>query len=642
MEKTQSYSAFGVSLGVHAVILAALAMITLAADPRVPEILIETVIPQERIQEEFSRELETETQVSESVSAISGGIVSTQLGSATGPTVSQQRIETSEALREPEIKVNPGELTVPGDELLGQDLGEGEVTGEIGAVVEGYGAAMSRLTQEIIRMMRQERLVVVWLFDESESMKDDQQEIRDKFHKVYEELRIAQVKDQQLKAGKEILVTSVLGFGERIHPLTDKPTADIDAIKAAIDKIPVDESGIENTCTAIREVVKLYRQFAIAQKRKLVIVVVTDESGDDGLEVEDALGEAKRANAPIYILGREAVFGYPYARIRWIDPVFKLTHWLRINRGPETEFPEQLQWDGLHGRWDVFSSGFGPYEQVRLCKESGGIFFVLPGEEEDLTGAGAHEQRQFDFLDMKPYQPLLLARRDYQEARDKSRFRKTIWEVIVLLNPNENDKLPRHDPLLNIREHHYSTNIVEFRTQAANEVQKAARAMSLLNQAIPLMEGIKPLRATEASQRWRANYDIIMAQLLAYRVRLFQYLLAMDHHANTNPQVTDPQRFNEWNVHRTPKMLEPDDDQFKRIQQAFNLKTSKDEYLSLLKQQEQAARDLYQFVIDEHPRTPWARRAHYELTHGFGMEFRQGFWDPRYREVGAKIKLPKP
>ena len=129
-------------------------------------------------------------------------------------------------------------------------------------------------------------------------------------------------------------------------------------------------------------------------------MVVSDESGDDGTKVETTLAAAVKAKSPIYFLGRESVFGYRYARIRWVDPKYRLTHWLTINRGPETPAPEQLQWDGLHSRWDVFSSGFGPYEQVRLAKETNGIFFVLPGEEENLTGAGAHEKRKFDFLDM--------------------------------------------------------------------------------------------------------------------------------------------------------------------------------------------------------------------------------------------------
>ena len=84
-------------------------------------------------------------------------------------------------------------------------------------MVEGYGAALSRLTQELIRLMRERRVIAVWMFDESNSMKDDQREIASEFHKVYEELGIQQAQDARIKKKGEVLTTSILGFGDRIH-----------------------------------------------------------------------------------------------------------------------------------------------------------------------------------------------------------------------------------------------------------------------------------------------------------------------------------------------------------------------------------------------------------------------------------------
>src|SRR5690606_14249822 len=121
-------------------------------------------------------------------------------------------IEESQSLNEPEIQVNVGQVTMPGTYMLGEELGESVVEGETAAVVEGYGAAMSRLTQELIRHMRNDKVHVVWLFDDSGSMKDDQVQIREQIHKVYEELKIAQTQDQELKKknGQESLLTSIL------------------------------------------------------------------------------------------------------------------------------------------------------------------------------------------------------------------------------------------------------------------------------------------------------------------------------------------------------------------------------------------------------------------------------------------------
>ena len=42
------------------------------------------------------------------------------------------------------------------------------------------------------------------------------------------------------------------------------------------------------------------------------------------------------------------------------------------------------------------------------------------------------------------------------------------------------------------------------------------------------VETAAPLRDKEQSQRWRAHYDLAHAQMLAYRVRLFQYILNLD------------------------------------------------------------------------------------------------------------------
>lgn len=640
----RDFSAFGVSMVVHAIILSSMWMIRMNMGGDQPDIAVETVFADERAQQEFSRELDLETDIAETMNTLAGGVVSTAVGSAPAPVASKTKIETSESLKEPDLQVNAAEITLPSEGLLAEDLGAGEVTGDVGAVVSGYGEALGRITQELIRLMRSDRLLVVWLFDESDSMKDDQEKIREKFHEVYEELGIVQQKDEALrKRGKEVLLTSIIGFGKSVQPITPKPTSDINEIRGAIDRVPIDESGKENMCQAILASIRQYRPPAVAQKRKLVIIVVSDESGDDGQFVEETLNEAKKANAPIYVLGREAIFGYPYARIRWKDPQYGLWHWLRIRRGPETAFPECLQWDGLHDRWDAYSSGFGAYEQVRLAKESGGIFFMLPGEEENLTGEGANLKRRFEFLNMKEYQPLLLSRRDYAQAVTRSRFRKTIWDVIVMFNPNDpknlENLLPKHDPNLNIREIWYPIDPAEFRKEAAQEVVKAGRAMALLNKAIPIMEDLKPLRAEESSQRWRANYDLALAQLLSFRVRLFQYLLAMDRHAHTAPKPKDPHN-NRWNVQHQQDMLVPDEEQFKRVKEAFNVKVSREEYLAVLKQQEDKARALYEFVKQEHPGTPWAQRAQQELNHGFGMHFVEVFRDPNYDHLD--IKLPNP
>ena len=642
MNRSASFSALGTSMVAHVVLLGGLTFIHFELNDKLPEIVLETVFDDERQQEEFTKPLETDTQIAETQNVIVGGAVSTAVGGSGAPAVAQQKVEASESLQEVEFDVQASVMDVVGENMLGDDLGMGEVNGEVGAMVEGYGAALSRMTQELIRMMRTEKVMAVWLFDESNSMKDDQAEIAQKFHKIYEELGIQSRKDANLKDRDEVLLTSICSFGKSVRELTKKSTTDVKEIRSAIDKIPVDESGDENMYGAILDVIKEFGPKARSQKRRLVVIIISDESpsdaGDTNLndygQIEQAIQACEKAKAPVYCMGRESIFGYPFARIRWTDPVYQLPHWVWINRGPETAYPEALQWDGLHARHDSSPSGFGPYSQVRLCKETGGVFFMLPGEEENIVGKPALiEARKFQALAMKEYEPLLLSRRDYEEQRARSDFRTGVWEVIKNLNPHWDNKL-------NMRTWHFSIEAEEFQKEGGQEFEKASYAMGQLNKAIALIEKIRPLRAKEDSQRWRAAYDLMNSQCLAYRVRLFQYLLTLDEHAASGRKPKDP-KHNRWDIRYNGKHMEPTDEQFDRIKKGFKIKESKSEYLALLDSELQKADEAFDSVAKEHAGTPWAGRAKWDKGRRYGFRFDSTFWDPRYREIGKRIKVPK-
>lgn len=628
MSRINNATALGISLGVHAVLLVAMAMVKFSLLDQPADLAVETVFSEERRQEEFSQELDINTEISESLAITSGATVSTAIGGSNAPAVAQTKIEASESMKDPEIPINVGAVNIPGANLLGTDLGEGEITGETGAVVQGYGAAMSRLTQEILRLMRQQKVIVVWLFDESYSMTDDRKQIREQFQKVYQELKIAEEQNMVKRRGDETLLTAVLSYGADVHTHTPQPTNDVPKIQAAIDKVPIDETGKENLFQSLSKEFDKYSSLAAKQKRKLAFVVVSDESGDDAGALEEVIQKVKRIKTPVYVMSREAIFGYPYARQRWVDPETGLHFWVDVNRGPETAMPEALQYDGLHRRWDSYSSGFGPYAMVRLAKESGGIFFLIPGDEERLAGRWSErdwQDRRFDQLAMKQYEPLLLSMRDYERSRSASPFRTAIWEVIADMNPHR-------DETLNIREHWYPFAPEDFRPEGQANAQRALQAFRRLDLAIKKLESVKELRAKEDSMRWRAAYDLIVAQCLAYRVRLFQTMLAFDKHMKQMPPPKDP-KSNRWNLRRTKNLLPPDEQQVKFT--GVNLEE--------LEKQRQRSIDQFQLVKKEHSGTPWARRAQHELNLGFGMEFVEVWRDPRYDDenLRSKIKVPK-
>ncbi len=617
-------AAFCLSAGLHLVVLMPLAFVKLYANLPQLQLALETFIEKERTPEEFTRELSLDTTISETQNFVAGAPVvsSAASGGSGSPAVAQQKIEQSEQFKEADVAVNVGNVDLPGLSDIGTDLGESVVAGEVSAPVEGYGAAMSRVAQELSRLMRENKVLVVWLFDESGSMKDDQEEIKKQFRKIYEELGIIREQDQKLKKeGEDILLTAVHSYGEKITQLTEKPTNDDKEISKAIDRIKEDVSGKENMCEALESVIEKYRSIATRGKRRLVICLVTDESGDDGVKIDNTILVAKRARAPIFVLGRESVFGYPIARMRYRDPQYQLDHWLAINRGPETAYYEALQYDGLHERWDTHPSGFGPYEQARLAKETGGIFFILPHEEQNLVGQAAVDKRKFDFLDMKEYVPELVPRRTYQETREKSKFRETIFQVAKGLDPQSK-------PTLNIAEHWYPAEHAAFQKVGQENFNRALVNLNLLSTAIKTLEAVRPLRAKETSQRWRANYDLALAQCKAYRVRLFQFCLVMDKQLKAKPPVSDP-KHNAWNLVRTKNIVEPTPEQVKITKVDFEE----------LKKNDKEAREEFEFVIKTHPRTPWSNRAEYELNTGFSWVWQSIFRDPRYDNTN--FNLPK-
>lgn len=620
----QKYPALAISLAVHLALLGVAGAIKMASHARPEEVLVETIFEEERIQEQFTQEMSIDTSVSQTLSVTSGGVVSENLGSAASLPVAQHKVEQTQTVVDPKVRVpNIGDIDVPGLASLGTDLGEGEVSGEVGARVEGYGAAMHRLTQEIVRMMRDQPVIAVWLFDGTESLKDDRAEIAENFNKVYDELDLARQQAENKDERYAALETMICSFGSDVKKITPRPTSDLKEIKEAIGKVQDDPSGDENFFAAVSSVIDEFGVPSQRSRRKLAIICMTDESGDDEQNLEDVVAKANKYKCPVYILGREAIFGYKIARQVWIDQETGLPFWPEINRGPETAYPECLQYEGFHDRsWEATSSGFGPYAQTRLVKESGGIFFMLQRQEEQLVGWGARTPRKFDDIAMKEYEPDLVERREYARQRDASEFRRTLYEVITVLDP-------KNDPELYLRRDNYPLDIEEFRAEGQRVFQRALRSRQILGEAIARLERIKPDRDREPSERWRAAYDLAYAQCQSYYVRQFQFLLALDKHAKEDPKPKDP-KSNFWDVREVPQLLEPDEQQIKA--------TKVD--LAIIEEYKQKALAAYQRVIDEHPSTPWELRARQEMNWGFGVTFVEDYWDPRYDDPELRKRVP--
>ncbi len=614
------FGSCGFSLVFHLVGLLLLAYLTVPESTDAMNTMLEAVfdprVEDEPVEFELDPEITTVTETS--LTSISArpmvGVGSGVEGTVGLPQLDAKVLkEAADSASVDDIQIESPLAGAPSFERLVEAVPDGEFKGDPRAIIDNYEQAMDRIAQELLWMMDKGPVLAIWAFDQSGSMKDDQQEIRERINNVYLQLGLTHPERRKR------LATSVVSYGANYMLHTRPPTSDLDEIRAAINQVPEDPSGKEMMCQAVGRAIMDHREYARAQGAQMALILVTDESGekeDNWQYLEQAVAEAKAAKCKVYVLGREAVFGYPFVYMRWQHPQTHEIHWLPVNRGPETAFVEQLQVDGFRRRHDAFPSGFGPYEQCRLARETGGIFFMLPSLESALVRG---EKRHYELEVMRPYRADLRARVEALADRESNPLRSVIWQCIYELNPIERPEIASQVEM----RVHFSPNYEEFVRQANVEGVKAKNYLTYLARVQKILEDGARYRTEEADPRWQANYDLIYAQLVAYQARIWEYGAALEafvREPEVVPMTKPPNRhLVHWNVH-------------------VRKETRTQESLPYIEK----ARQLFNVVIENHPGTPWAARAQNELQRGFGVDFRPEYRQPYYNPPGGiTVAIPK-
>jgi hypothetical protein len=474
--------------------------------------------------------------------------------------------------------------------------GGGKIAGDPLFDVKDIGTALDQLAREILRHLKDHKITVVWLFDESVSQQDDQKIILQKFDRVSSELKV-NIDTSKKAAGA--LNHTVVGFGERMDYVIDKPREDIDQIGQAIRRLKIDSTGIENTMHAIVDVVDHYSPLIRKEKdRQVLIVLVTDESGDDGADIEEARLALKKYKVPLYVLGRQSIFGYPYAHHKYTDPVTKDVYWPLIRRGPETADLELFQWDGLYDRWDERPSGFAPYELARLTKDSNGIYFLLPSEEFMRL-----KQREdtYSITQLREYMPEYDNRMIYAEKRNASPLRQTIHAIV---SEGKNFLYRREFPI-------DSPELVKL---AFEEGSKATLKLNTLLAVQTRLESLAKARDREPEKRWQAHYDLMLAQTVAFQVKAYEYRALMASIVNKPPVPkgrAGGDNMITWVVNHSTKPLAPKNETAKKYAEAERLLKS---------------------VVAKHPKTPWGDLAQDILNTGLSVQLDEWHHHPKYYE----------
>ncbi|MCO6458088.1 MAG: hypothetical protein J5I93_22520 [Pirellulaceae bacterium] len=547
-------------------------------------------------------------------SLLSGSVAGNSAAAGTeGPVTLDQRVLDAAASAS-ELDVGGLASELPDFTRLIEETPDGAL-GDPRAVVDSYEQALDRITQEVLWMLSKGDVLLVWCFDQSESMKDDQREIRSRIDRVYADLGLRGA------ANSDTLTTAITSFGERFLVHTRRPTSDLDEIRQAIDGVPTDPSGVEMMCGAIQASVAGHLEYVRKGRRQMALVLVSDESGErvsNGEALEATIALAREASCRVYTLGREAVFGYPYAHMQWRHPFTGHVHWLPIDRGPETGFVQQLQTDGFRRRYDAHPSGFGPFEQARLARETGGVFFMLPSLESNLVRG---EQRRYELEAMRAYRPDLRARADILADRDASQLRRVLWQIIHDLDPYD----PRVAEVMEVR-FQFSAQPDEFVRQVRQEQAKAQLYLAYLDEATRTLDALRYDREREPSPRWQANYDLMLAQTVAYTARTYEYGACLEQFVN-HPKIVPLEkpgqiRLSRWDVRPS----------------SVTVGEARTEPYMV------RARELFRAVIDQHPGTPWAARAEQELDRGFGFELAEhySYYGPRSSTPRSYPQIPIP
>jgi hypothetical protein len=513
-------------------------------------------------------------------------------GSAGGIPVSTAPENTTPGMAPELVKLDvrrATEVIVPTATMLGQTI---SIRGSGAELVGGVEGAVDRIAVEILRRLEQGRTLVVWAFDASGSLQAERQRLGKHIETIY--THINQLDESRLSTDSGLL-TMVLSFGHDRRAMLPKPTADQSEIIEAIKSVPLDTTGIETTFTTVAEIVNRWGRYKDSHNQvyHTMVIVVTDEVGDDEGRLEDAITLAQRAKVPVYVLGSQALFGRVEGYMDYVDPKTKQVYrGLPVRQGPESVMLEQIRLPFWYGgpQYDVVEAGFGPYALSRMAIATGGIYFVTRFDTRRMG---------FDPARMREYKPDWVRRDQYESQIAHSPLRQAVLKAAQITQ----QKLPGMPTMF-----FPPNDAPEFKEVMAASQGVAERTAYTVDEALGPINAVAKLRDRETSRRWQAHYDLIRGRLLAMKVRCYEYNWACARMKKDPPKFSNP-KFNAWR-------LIPD----QAIQYSEKAVVAGREAQSLL-----------QRVIEEHPTTPWALLAERELKDPLGFKWMETYVTPRPR-----------
>lgn len=489
------------------------------------------------------------------------------------------------------------------------------IKGKVGQATEGATGAVDRLTFEILKSLEERPTLLVWIFDQSGSLVRQRAEIRDRFDRIYEELGIVTdggEADLQMRGDEPPLMTSIMGFGQTVNLMTVKPLAELEEIKSIVDGIENDPSGIENVFSAVYKAADKYKSYrrkstSRGNERNVMLIVVTDERGDDTAGMEPTIDLCQKYGMPVYVIGVPAPFGQEHTLIKYVDPdpqYDQTPRFAQVDQGPESLWPEAVHIDVLGNSEPapVVDSGFGPFALTRLAYETGGIFFTVHPNRDVNRRVSQRELSPFAaridyFVDpnvMTRYRPDYVSPKDY-EQRVRTSPLKSVLVQAARMGKIETLEMPT------VR--FVKQNEAQLANILTRAQQPAALVFDKLMAVDTLLRTGEKGREKETSPRWLAGFDLARGRVLAHKVRAETYnaILAK---AKLGMPFQDAKN-NTW-------VLKPSEE----VSVGSKLEREAAEAVGLLES-----------VLQNHPGTPWSVLAAQELKVPIGWKWTEEFTD---------------
>lgn len=506
--------------------------------------------------------------------------------------------------------------------------------------VSNVSGVIEMIGKDIAASLKANRTLVVWLFDRSPSLITQRAQILEQLRKIYAGPGGLSLEHKVAFAdhSKKALLTQVAAFGQDYDQALTTPVSTFKPVERSIRQIVRDDSGIENVMNGVQKAVSKYRGLSRhdevkgTRKCNVVIVVITDEAGDDIDRVEETIEACQRAQMPVYVIGVPAPFGEQESSVKWTDPdiLDAPTVPAVVNQGPESLVYERVAascrlrpvLDTYAARRALFpppvDSGFGPYGLTMLSRETGGIFFAVhPNREgstqgwESVSNYASHLTQFYSPDVMKDYAPDYLPAKEFfglvaeqpiRHATIKAAKQSTSGELILRTN------------------RFFSKD--RFERQLGTAQREAEDYAKRLSDVYHDLKIVEPELDYEKSKRWRANYSLAMANVEGSLARVYSWIALLEILDSRRPSfdMADQSHTNNfWTINESHELL-------------------KDERVHSMVA---SVKDRCRTIIKNHPGTPWATIAKWEMNIPFGFQGRQEYVPPVPKTPGP-TKGPAP